>query len=188
MLLGYVRVSTKEQNEARQIEALKTKGVEDKHIYIDKQSGKNADRPQLKALLAFAREGDVIITESFSRIARNIRDLLSIVDELQSKDISFISLKENIDTTTPQGKLMLTIFGALAEFEREQMLERQREGIEIARQSNTYQGRAKKEIDETAFAEAVKLWRAGTITATEAMKRCDLKPNTFYRRVNERGL
>lgn len=188
MKIGYIRVSTIEQNEERQTRALIEIGVEPENLYIDKQSGKNADRKQLQAMLAFCRKGDVVITESISRIARNTKDLLTIVEQLSAKGVDFISLKENIDTSTPQGKFMLTVFGALAELERESLLERQREGIAIAKEAGLYQGRQKMKINRGQFEAIVKEWRAGTITATEAMKRLDLKPNTFYRRVKEWGL
>ena len=188
MKLGYIRVSTLEQNEERQRLALLAQGVEEDGLYIDKQSGKNANREQLKALMAFARKGDTVITESISRIARNTRDLLNIVEDLSSRGIEFVSLKENIDTSTPQGKFMLTVFGAMAELERESILQRQREGIEIAKSAGVYKGRQKMKIDEKAFAAEVQRWRCGEITATEAMRRLNLKPNTFYRRVNEWGL
>lgn len=188
MLLGYVRVSTIEQNEARQIEALKNKGVEEENIYIDKQSGKNAEREQLKALIAFSRKGDTIITESISRIARNTKDLLNIVDTLKNKGVDFISLKESIDTSTPQGKFMLTVFAAMAELERESILERQREGIAIAKQNGVYKGKQKMDIDRKTFEELVSRWRNGDISATECMRLLNLKPNTFYRRVKEWGL
>lgn len=188
MLLGYIRVSTIEQNEARQVEALLKAGVEQDNLYIDKQSGKNTDRPRLKELLAFVRKGDTVITESISRIARNTKDLLSIVDELNNKGVEFVSQKEAIDTRTPQGKFMLTVFGALAELERENILERQREGIEIAKQKGLYQGRQRLEVDEVKFKAVVKEWREGKITAREAMNRTGLKSNTFYRRVKEWGL
>ena len=103
---------------------------------MDKASGKNTDRAAFKEMMAFVRAGDTVVVESISRIARNTRDLLSIVSELTEKGVEFVSLKENVDTTTPQGRFMLTVFGALAELERENILERQREGIEIARRSN----------------------------------------------------
>lgn len=188
MLLGYVRVSTIEQNEARQCVALLEKGVEKEHIYIDKQSGKNADRQQLKEMLTFCRKGDVVITESISRIARNTKDLLAIVDQLKQKEVEFISLKESIDTSTPQGKFMLTVFAAMAELERESILERQREGIEIAKQNGVYQGRQKMDINKDLFVAVCKRWRNDEITAVEAMKQLNVKPNTFYRRVKEWGL
>lgn len=188
MKLGYIRVSTVEQNEERQRVALLERGIDADNLYVDKLSGKNADRPQLKALLAFARKGDTVITESISRIARNTKDLLTIVDQLSNRGIEFVSLKESIDTSTPQGKFMLTVFGAMAELERESILERQKEGIAIAKEAGLYKGRQKIEIDKRAFAATVSKWRKGDLTATEAMKQLNLKPNTFYRRVQEWGL
>ena len=188
MLLGYIRVSTEEQNEERQTRALLERGVEADNLFIDKQSGKNADREQLKALLAYCRKGDTVITESISRIARNTKDLLSIVETLTNKGVEFVSLKESIDTSTPTGKFMLTVFGAIAELERENILSRQREGVAIAKEEGKYKGKAKMKIDRKRFEEVVSEWKAGHITATEAMKRLDLKPNTFYRRVKEWGL
>jgi len=188
MLLGYVRVSTEEQNEARQIEALKQRGVDLAHLYIDKQSGKNADRPKLKELLAYVRKDDTVITESISRIARNTKDLLNIIEQLQSKGVEFVSLKEAIDTTTPQGKFMLTIFAAMAELERDSILERQREGIAIARAEGKYKGRVPIKFDETLFRSTAADWRQGKITARAAMEIVGLKPNTFYRRIKDMGL
>ena len=124
MRVGYVRCSTIEQNEARQLKMMEEQKAE--KLFIDKASGKNTDRKAFKEMMAFVRAGDMVIVESISRIARNTRDLLSIVSELTEKQVEFISLKENIDTTTPQGRFMLTVFGALAELERENILERQR--------------------------------------------------------------
>lgn len=188
MMLGYIRVSTVEQNEERQTRALIEKGVSKENLYIDKQSGKNADREQLKALLAYCRKGDTVITESISRIARNTKDLLTIVEQLASKGVDFVSLKECIDTSTPQGKFMLTVFGAMAELERESILERQREGIAIAKEQGLYQGRQKMKVDRERLEAVVREWREDKITAVEAMKRLEMKPNTFYRRVKEWGL
>ena len=185
MLLGYIRVSTVEQNEERQTRALLERGVEKENLYIDKKSGKNTDREQLNALLAFCRRGDVVVTESISRIARNTKDLLSIVEQLTSKGVEFVSIKECIDTASPQGKFMLTVFGAMAELERENILERQREGIAIAKEQGLYQGRQKMKIDRERFEAVVREWREDKITAVEAMKKLDVKPNTFYRRVKE---
>lgn len=104
------------------------------------------------------------------------------------KGVEFVSLKENIDTTTPQGRFMLTVFGALAELERENILERQREGIEIAKSEGKYKGRKPIDCNEAQMKALCKKWRAGEITATAAMKELGLKPNTFYRRVKEMGL
>ena len=121
MRVGYVRCSTIEQNEARQLKMMEEQKAE--KLFIDKASGKNTDRKAFKEMMGFVRAGDMVIVESISRIARNTRDLLSIVSELTEKQVEFVSLKENIDTTTPQGRFMLTVFGALAELERENTIE-----------------------------------------------------------------
>lgn len=186
MRVGYVRCSTIEQNEARQLKMMEDQRAE--KLFMDKASGKNTDRKAFKDMMAFVRAGDIVIVESISRIARNTRDLLAIVSELTEKEVEFVSLKESIDTTTPQGRFMLTVFGALAELERENILERQREGIEIAKSEGKYKGRKPVEIDEERFKAVCANWRAGEITATAAMQEVGLKPNTFYRRVKELGL
>jgi len=186
MRVGYVRCSTIEQNEARQLKMMEDQRAE--KLFVDKASGKNTDRKAFKDMMAFVRAGDIVIVESISRIARNTRDLLAIVSELTEKEVEFVSLKESIDTTTPQGRFMLTVFGALAELERENILERQREGIEIAKSEGKYKGRKPVEIDEERFKAVCANWRAGVITATAAMQEVGLKPNTFYRRVKELGL
>ena len=144
--LGYIRVSTVNQNEDRQVKALNKLNLD--KVFKEKVSAKDRNRPQLKALLDYAREGDTIYITDFSRIARSTKDLLDIVEILKDKDIKLISLKENLDTSTPTGKLMLTMIGAINEFERDNMLERQREGIAIAVAKGKYKGRQKIEIDE----------------------------------------
>ena len=124
MKIGYIRVSTKEQNTIRQEVMMEQLGVEE--LYIDKASGKNTDRPELKKMIAYVRRGDTVIVESISRFARNTRDLLNLMEQLSAKEVEFVSKKEAIDTTTPTGKFMLTVFGAVAELEREYILQRQR--------------------------------------------------------------
>ena len=186
MRVFYVCCSTIEQNEARQLKMAEEQNAE--KVFVDKASGKNTDRAAFKEMMAFVRAGDTVVVESISRIARNTRDLLSIVSELTEKGVEFVSLKENIDTTTPQGRFMLTVFGALAELERENILERQREGIEIAKSEGKYKGRKPIDYDEAQMNALCKKWRAAEITATAAMKELGLKPNTFYRRVKEMGL
>ena len=111
MRVFYVRCSTIEQNEARQLKMAEEQNAE--KVFVDKASGKNTDRAAFKEMMAFVRAGDTVVVESISRIARNTRDLLSIVSDLTEKGVEFVSLKENIDTTTPQGRFMLTVFGAL---------------------------------------------------------------------------
>ena len=136
--IGYVRVSTQEQNTARQEVLMKDLGVTE--VYIDRMSGKSSDRPELKKLMEYVRKGDTVIVESISRFARNTRDLLELVEKLTEKQVEFISKKEAIDTSTPTGKFMLTIFGAVAELEREYILQRQKEGIAIAKANGIYKG------------------------------------------------
>ena len=183
MLIGYIRVSTQEQKTARQDLLMEELGVE--KIYIDKQSGKNTNRPQLNDMLDYAREGDTIVVESYSRLARSTADLLRIVEFMNFKKINLVSKKENIDTSTPQGKLMLTLFGGLYQFERECMLQRQAEGIAIAKALGKYKGRQPIRVDEDTFKKVYAKWKANEITARQAMQELNLKPNTFYRRVKE---
>ena len=178
-LIKYVRVSSRTQNPERQL----TDEKKYDRVYLEVASGKNADRPQLKAMLAYVREGDTVEVESFSRFARNTRDLLSIVEELQSKGVSFVSQKEHIDTGTPQGRFMLTVFAALAELERESLLERQAEGIAIAREAGKM-GRPAIAITP-AFVAAYKRWKAGELTAVKAMKEVGMSKSVFYRKVQE---
>jgi len=180
MKVSYIRVSSEGQNTARQIEGMKSIGVEKN--FVEKISAKNLNRPQLKAMLDFVREGDCLYVESYSRLARSTQDLLTIIEKLNEKGVSFVSQKENIDTTTPQGKFMLTVFAGLAEFERTCLLQRQREGIECAKQAGKYKGR--KPIDRPEnFEEVVRLWKEGEITARKAQQKLGLTPSTFYRMV-----
>ena len=175
--IKYIRVSTKEQNTARQ-EVDKEKFD---RVYVEKASGKNTDRPQLKAMLDYVREGDVVEVESYSRIARNTQDLLSIVSQLTAKGVDFVSQKEQIDTSSPAGRLMLTIFAGLAQFERECLLERQAEGIAIAKQEGRM---GRPEIQPCSeFKDIVNNWKHGNITAVEAMKQAGMTKATFYRKV-----
>ena len=178
MKIGYVRVSTKEQNTARQEEIMKLLEVD--KVYIDRMSGKNTDRPALLEMLGFVREGDSVIVESISRFARNTKDLLELTEELNHKRVQFISQKEKIDTDTPAGKFMLTVFGAVAELEREYIRQRQHEGIEIAKEQGKYKGRPEKQLDD--FEAVYALWKENQITATSASKQLNISRSTFYRK------
>lgn len=146
MNIAYIRVSTVEQNEQRQIEAMKPFNIE--KWFIEKISAKDTNRPKLQELLEFAREGDTIHVHDFSRLARSTKDLLDIVEQLSQKNIYLVSNKENIDTSTPTGKLMLTMIGAINEFERYNLLERQREGIAIAKRNGKYKGGKRKSVPD----------------------------------------
>ena len=185
MKIGYIRVSTEEQNTARQEVLLRELGVDE--VFIDKASGKNADRPELTRMMNYVRRGDTVIVESISRFARNTCDLLDLVEQLTEKQVEFVSRKEAIDTTTPTGKFMLTVFAAVAELEREYILQRQREGIAIAQKQGKYTGRKPMPLPDN-FERVVARWRAGEITAVEAMRQTRLKPNTFYRRCSQTSL
>ena len=179
MKIGYIRISTAEQNAERQEVLMQELGVN--QVFIDRVSGKSMDRPELKRMMEFVREGDMVIVESISRFARNTRDLLELVEQLTAKHVDFVSKKEALDTTTPSGKFMLTIFGAVAELEREYILQRQMEGIAIAKKKGIYKGR--KPIERPNFDLVVRQWKAGNMTAVEAMRKLDLAPSTFYRKV-----
>lgn len=137
--IAYVRVSTAEQNEARQREALAVRGID--KWFIEKASGKNTDRPEFQKMLDWVREGDTIYIHDLSRIARSTKDLLDLLDVLREKGVALVSDKESIDTSTATGKLLVTMVAAINEFERANLLERQREGIAIAKREGKYKGR-----------------------------------------------
>ena len=179
MKIGYIRISTTDQNTARQELLMEQLGVDE--VYIDRMSGKNTNRPELQKMMEYVRRGDTVIVESISRFARNTRDLLELLEKLSAKGVEFVSKKEAIDTTTPTGKFMLTVFGAVAELEREYILQRQREGIEIAKQQGKYKGR--KPLAPPGFQETAARWKRGEITAAEACRRLGISKATFYRKV-----
>lgn len=186
--IGYARVSTEDQNEARQLESFRTFREPISKTFIDKCSGKNMNRPQLKAMLDYVRDGDVVVVSDFSRLARSTKDMLQIVQDLTDKGVGLISMKENLDTETPQGKFMLTVFAALAELERATILQRQREGIEIAKSAGKYKGRKPVPVDEDQLRAECTKWRAGEQTARETMQKLNIKPNRFYRIVKRLGI
>ena len=182
MNIAYVRVSTIEQNEERQIKALEIYNID--KWFVEKVSGKDMKRPQLISMLDFAREGDNIYIHDLSRLARSTADLLKIVELLNEKKINLISNKESIDTSTATGKLMLTMIGAINEFERQNLKERQAEGIEIAKNKGKYKGRKKVERPDN-WAEVYTRWVNREITGRKAMEELNLKANTFYNFVAE---
>ena len=180
--IAYIRVSTIDQNEARQKEALKPYNID--KWYIDKASGKNIDRPKFKEMMSYIREGDTIYIKDFSRLSRSTSDLLKIIEMLEKQKINLVSLKENLNTSTPTGKLMLTMVAAINEFERANLLERQREGIEIAKKSGKYKGRKAIKKPEN-WDEIYISYLRKEITAAEAMKKLNLKKDTFYKFAKE---
>lgn len=186
--IGYVRVSSVDQNEARQLKALEDFGQPIHKIFMDKCSGKDTNRPEFQKMMEYVRDGDIVVVCDYSRLARSSTDLLRTVKELQDKGVEIVSLRERLDTTTPEGRFMLTVFAGLAEFEREIMRERQKEGIAIAKAQGKFKGGKPKPIDMDKFRVECKKWRAGEQTATATMKNMGMKPNRFYRKVKEFGL
>ena len=181
--IGYIRVSTEHQETARQQEIMSSYQVD--CIFSEKLSGASTDRPQLKAMLDYVREGDTLYVESISRLGRSVKDLLNIIDTLTDKKVTLISHKEKIDTDTPTEKFMLTVFAALSQLEREQLKQRQREGIEIAKAQGKYTGRKPIPIDWDKFSKLYGEWKSKNITGRDFMRRMDMSANTFYRRVRE---
>lgn len=181
MKIGYVRISTTEQKTARQDELMKQLGVE--KVYTDKMSGKDAERPELQKMINYVREGDTVTVESISRFARNTKDLLELTAALESKGVQFVSQKENIDTTSSTGKFMLTVFGAIAELERAYILERQAEGIAIAKAEGRMTGRPRKTVDN--FDNLYTDVREGRLSATKAAKQLNISRSTWYRRARD---
>lgn len=181
MKIAYVRVSTVEQHDDRQREALQTYDID--KWYVEKVSGKDTKREQLQLMLDFVREGDEVYIMDFSRLSRNIQDLLNIVELLDKKKVKLVSIKENFDTGTPTGKLMLTMIGAINQFERQNTLERQREGIAIAKREGKYKGRKAKELD--SWDEVYQSWKNDEITAVAASRLLNISRGCFYNRVKK---
>ena len=184
--IAYVRVSTIEQNEGRQLEALKKYNID--KWYKEKVSAKNMERPQLKAMLDYIREGDTIYIHDFSRLARSTKDLLEIVEFLKEKDVHLVSNKENLDTSTSNGKLMLTMIAAINEFERENLLERQREGIALAKKQGKYKGRQVKVINDEIFNKAYEKYRTREINKTQLAKELKISRPTLNKLLKDKGL
>ena len=149
---------------------------------MEKVSGKDTKREQLQLMLDFVREGDEIYILDFSRLSRSVQDLLNIIELLNKKKVKLVSLKENLDTSTPTGKLMLTVIGAISEFERMNTLDRQRGGIAIAKREGKYKGRKAMELDN--WEEVYSSWKKGEITATAASNLLGINRGTFYNKVN----
>lgn len=176
--IAYVRVSTVEQNEQRQVQALQRYRID--KWFTEKISGKNTERAKLKEMLSFVREGDTVYVMDWSRLSRSVVDLLKIIEFLADKKVKLVSIKENFDTSTPTGKLMLNLIAAINEFERQNLLERQREGIEIAKQQGKYKGRQPNKYDEELLLKTLQGIHSKTLTVTEAAKRLGVTRATVY--------
>lgn len=197
MNLGYVRVSSKEQNEGRQVCKLRELGVEERFIFIDKQSGKNFDRPQYQAMKRMVREGDIIYIDALDRLGRDYDKIIEewkyLTRELKA-DIIILENETLFDSRkfkamNDMGKLMedqfLSLLSYVAEQERKKIRARQREGIDLALEEGRSYGRPKLEMHEEAFNALYQRWKAKQITAVKAMQELNISKNTFYRRVAE---
>lgn len=179
--VGYARVSTVDQDLTAQLEQLQATGCV--RVYREKVSGAQHDRPELAAMLDYVREGDTVVCCKLDRIARSTKHLLEIVEVLEGKKVAFRVLNINLDTSTPTGKLMLSMLAAIGQFEREMMLERQREGIRIAKEAGAYKGR--KATARAKSAEVMRLIGEG-LTKEAAAERLGIGVASVYRIVKEK--
>lgn len=178
----YARVSAVDQNLARQ--EILAKEVKADKVFSEKLSGKDMSRPALKAMLEYVRDGDVLHVESISRLARSTRDLLTIVDSLVKKGVALVSHKEALDTQTPTGRFMLTVFAAIAELERESIALRREEGIAAAKRAGVRVGRPPLQVPKD-FPKVVSDWRAGRISTQQAVTAAGISRTSFYRLAKE---
>ena len=184
MNYGYGRVSTQVQALARQEDLFSRVGIDDRYIFMEKMTGTKTNRPQLDRLLDEVREGDTVYIESLSRLGRSTKDLLALIDFFQNKGVTLISDKENIDTSTPAGKMLTTIMCALAEFERDLIVERTKEGLEAARARGRKGGRKPKNPAEIKI--ALSMYDSKEFSISEICKRCGLSQGTLYKAINAR--
>ena len=185
MRVGYIRVSTIEQNEGRQVETLKQYDVE--RVFMDKVSGKDTNRPQFKTMMDFLREGDELYVSEFSRLSRSTKDLLETIETLHNKGVKVVSNKEQFDTTSATGKLLLTLMAAINQFEREINHERTMEGIALAKAQGKYKGRQCKKYDQVLLKEVLSSLANNCITVTEASKKLGVTRATVYNLLKKIG-
>ncbi|MAS96143.1 MAG: resolvase [Verrucomicrobiales bacterium] len=184
MLFGYARVSTSDQNNEAQIEALREAGAE--RIFEEKGSGGRWDRPELQKMLDQLRKGDVVTVWKLDRLSRSLLDLLRIIARLDELGVGFRSITESVDTTTPAGRMLLQMIGAFAEFERSMIRERTREGLKAARKKGRIGGRPKA-LSEDQIAEAKKMIESGKKTKADVARLFDVHPSTISRLVSTNG-
>ncbi len=178
MKIGYARVSTEEQNLDRQLDSLKEAGCE--KIFQEKITGTKKERPELDKIMEQLRSGDLIIISDLTRLSRSVKDLFSLVDQIEKKGANIKSLKESwMDTSTPQGKLMFTIFAGISQFERDLISQRTLEGLAAARARGRKGGRPKK--DEKTINLALKMYQEKTYSISEITKATGVSKTTIYR-------
>lgn len=179
---GYARVSTKKQDLSRQLDLLNEYNCNE--ILTEKMSGTKSNRPQLERLKDKVRSGDVIVVESFSRLGRSTKDLIDLVNYFEEKEVKIISHKEQFDTTTPQGKLMMTVFQAFSQFERDLIVERTKEGLESARARGRKGGRPR--VDERDIDRAIALYDTEQYSVQEIESMTRISRSTLYRYLSKR--
>lgn len=176
-IFGYARVSTEQQNLDRQLDALRKYGVD--MIYNEKMTGTKKDRPELSKLLDRMTEGDTVVVAELSRLGRSTKDLIELTEQFQQKGVHLVSLKESIDTSTSTGKLLFTLMSAIAQFERDVIADRTREGLRSARARGRTGGRPK--TDAVAIKRAVKLYNTQQYSIKEIEELTGVKKSTLYR-------
>ncbi|WP_321383506.1 recombinase family protein [uncultured Enterococcus sp.] len=179
---GYARVSTQSQELNRQLDILEKYNCNE--ILTEKISGTKSSRPELNKLKESVREGDTVIVESWSRLGRSTKDLIDLVDFFSSKNVKLISDKENFDTTTPQGRLMLTVFQAFAQFERDLIVERTKEGLKSARARGRVGGRPK--VDQKKLDQALSLYDTKKYSLKDIKEMTGISSSTLYRYIDAR--
>ena len=178
-VFGYARVSTEQQNLDRQIDMLQKYGVD--FIYNEKMTGTKRNRPELEKLLERLTEGDTVVVESLSRLGRSTKDLIWLMETFNAKGVNLVSLKESIDTTTSTGKLLFTLMSALAQFERDVLADRTREGLAAARARGRKGGRPP--VDEAQVRKAIKLYNTKQYSLKEIEELTGIKRSTLYRNI-----
>lgn len=182
MIIGYARVSKVDQNLQLQLDALTQVGC--LKIFEEKISGKNRSRPELDAMLQMLRPGDRVVVWKLDRIGRSMKHLIELVEFFDANDVEFVSLQENIDTSTPTGRMLFHIMAALAQFEREMIQERTQAGLEAARARGRKGGRPR--VDSEAVQRAIKLYESKEYTVKEIEEMTGVSRSTLYKRLAER--
>jgi len=180
-IYGYARVSTKQQDLSRQIDLLKQYNCNE--ILTEKLTGTKSDRPELERLKDKLRSGDIVVVESFSRLGRSTKDLIDLVNYFEEHDIKLISNKENFDTSTPQGKLMMTVFQAFSQFERDLIVERTKEGLKSARARGRKGGRPK--VNQKNISRAINLYHTEEYSVNDIVEMTGISKATLYRYLNQ---
>lgn len=186
MKVAYIRCSSVDQNEARQMAALEKYDI-DKY-FVEKQSGRTMNREALKELLDYVREGDTVYIKDFSRLSRSTKDLLNLIDQFEEKGVALVSDKEQFDTSTSTGKLMVTMLAAINEFLVTINSENQREGIEIAKKEGKYKGRKPVEVNEEQFANLLEQYKNHELSKSEFANQLGISRPTLYRIFEERNI